>query len=275
VRSDLVLTIEEMLARRDAGAVVAFERIVIETSGLADPAPILHALMTAPGLAGRVRLAEVVTTVDAATGVATLAREAVSMKQVAVADRLLLTKADLTGGVPPELSLRLDELNATAPREIVIDGQWPGAAALGGRRDGDEVLRLAERLDLAAAARAHDAGDAHHLDGIVSFVIRRQAPLAAVALTLFLEALAEQCGSDLLRLKGLVAVAEHAERPAVVHGVQHVFHPLAWLEDWPSPDHGTRLVCITRGVSRGFVEALLAAIEAEVADVQGMPVRAA
>jgi len=271
VRSDLVETIVEMLARRDAGVVMVFERIVIETSGLADPAPILHALMTAPGLSGRIRLADIVTTIDAATGVVTLALEAVSMKQVAVADRVLLTKTDLTAGVPVVLSQQLDALNATAPREIVIDGRWPGAATLGGMRDGEEVVHLAERLDLAAAARAHDADDRHHLDGITSFVIRRSAPLAAVALTLFLEALAEQCGSDLLRLKGLVAVAEHPEQPAVVHGVQHVFHPLTWFERWPSRDHDTRIVCIARGVSRGFVEALLSAIEAEVAEVQGMP----
>lgn len=270
VRSDLVETIDEMLARRDAGAVMAFERIVIETSGLADPAPILHALMTSPGLAGRVGIAEVVTTVDAATGGATLAREAVSMKQVAVADRVLVTKTDLTDGVPAELLIRLDALNGAALREVVIDGRWPGAATIGEIRAGSDVLDLTERLDLAAAACAHDADGAHHLDGIASYVIRRSTPIAAVALTLFLEALAEHCGSDLLRLKGLVAVAEHPEGPAVVHGVQHVFHPLAWLDQWPSSDRDTRLVCITRGVSRGFVEALLLAIEAEVADVQGM-----
>ena len=270
VRSDVVETIDEMLAQRDAGAVMAFERIVIETSGLADPAPILHALMTAPGLAGSVRLAEVVTTVDAATGLAALAREAVSVKQVAVADRVLVTKTDLTGGMPVELSIRLDALNGAAFREVVIDGRWPGAATIGEIRAGSDVLELTERLDLAAAARAHDADGAHHLDGIASYVIRRSAPIAAVALTLFLEALAEHCGNDLLRLKGLVAVAEHPEGPAVVHGVQHVFHPLVWLGEWPSSDRDTRLVCITRGVSRGFVEGLLVAIEAEVADVQGM-----
>ncbi len=95
----------------------------------------------------------------------------------------------------------------------------------------------------------------------------RREPLRAVTLTLFLEAIAEHCGADLLRLKGIVNILESPERPAVVHGVQHVFHPPTWLPGWPSEDRHSRLIFITRSISRRWVKALLAALDAEVADV--------
>jgi G3E family GTPase len=97
-----------------------------------------------------------------------------------------------------------------------------------------------------------------------SFTLVRTAPIRAVALTLFLEALAEHCGGDLLRLKGIVNIAEHSERPAVIHGVQHVFHAPAWLERWPSADRTTRMVFITRSIPPRWVELLLDAVSAEV-----------
>jgi G3E family GTPase len=95
----------------------------------------------------------------------------------------------------------------------------------------------------------------------------REEPIRAVALTLFLETLCEHCGADLLRLKGLVNILESPDRPAVIHGVQHVFHPPSWLKRWPSADRRSRIVFITRGVPRRWVEALLAALDAEVAAV--------
>jgi G3E family GTPase len=268
MQSDLVVTLEEMLARREAGAVMAFERIVIETSGAADPAPILHALMTTPGLAERLALAGVVATVDAVTAEATLAREALSRKQMAVADRLVITKTDLAGGVPEVLAARLEVLNPDAPRCIAVHGGDDAARLLG-----EAPLLLAQSPAQGDRPNARDtasAGGSAHLDGIATFTIIRESPVAAVALALVLEALAEHCGAGLLRLKGLVAVAEAPERPAVVHGVQHVFHPLEWLERWPSADRRTRLVLIARGVPRSWVEALFAAVEAEVAEAAPM-----
>ena len=91
--------------------------------------------------------------------------------------------------------------------------------------------------------------------------------MRAVTLTLFLEAIAEHCGADLLRLKGIVNILESPERPAVIHGVQHVFHPPNWLPGWPSDDRRSRMIFITRGIPRGWLEALLAALDAEVAAV--------
>ncbi|MFM9937948.1 MAG: CobW family GTP-binding protein [Hyphomicrobiaceae bacterium] len=337
VQSDLVVTLEDMLARRTAGTVMAFERVVIETTGLADPAPILHALMTTPSLIERLELAAVVTTVDAMTGVHTLATEPISRKQAAVADRVVITKTDLTDGVPPSLAAQLDALNAAAPRHIAIAGNIeasvlfagtfddsglavsqgpPRAMTLpppqrGGARGGESNTSVVRSVDAGqshlaykpapeksaapssipppptpphkgegrefastvrhvASAPVADLGDSrtppqsNHLDGIATHVVVREAALSAITLTLFLEALAEHCGVDLLRLKGLAAIAEAPERPAVVHGVQHVFHPLAWLDTWPSADRRTRLVFITRGIPGSWIDALLAAIECEV-----------
>ena len=103
--------------------------------------------------------------------------------------------------------------------------------------------------------------------GHIYLAILRDEPLRAVTLTLLLEALAEHCGGDLLRLKGIVNVAESPDRPAVIHGVQHVFHPPTWLDRWPSGDRRTRLVFIVRDIPQAWIEALIAALEAEVEEV--------
>ena len=271
VRGDLVLTLEDILRRRDAGLATPFERVIIETSGLADPAPILHALMGDTALAQRLSLAGVVTTVDAVNGAATLARQPESVKQAAVADRLVLTKTDLAEAEPDALVGRLAAINPTA--KIL--------AASFGAIDPDllfdigvEAARRSRRdLDawLGSDAGAHRHPTSHDHKGhdteICCFAILREEPIRAVALTLFLEVLAEHCGADLLRLKGIVNIAESPHRPAVIHGVQHVFHPPAWLERWPSADRRSRLVFIGRGLRQAWVEALLDAIRAEVEDV--------
>jgi G3E family GTPase len=264
VRTDLAQTLHDLLRRRNESACTRFDRIVIETSGLADPAPILHALMTDATVLGRLTVGNVVTTVDAVTGEATLERESISRKQVAIADRIVLSKLDLTGDVEPTLLRRIAALNPGAPTLRAVHGQIESAnlfgVALCDRHGGP--LRSNSWL---AEAHWHD-GDRHDAE-IESYAIVRTAPIAAVALTLFLEALAEHCGADLLRLKGIVNIAESPEQPAVIHGVQHVFHSPSWLERWPSADQRSRMVVITRGIPRRWVELLLDAICAEVADV--------
>jgi len=264
VRSDLTQTLHDLLRRRDAGA-LAFDRVVIETSGLADPAPILHALMTDVALAERVTLGSVVTTVDAVAGEATLDREAVSRKQAAVADRIVLTKLDLAGGEAAALRQRIAALNSAAPMLHAVRGRIAAAdlfaAALSEPRP-DAGPQIDAWLG-DAAAHSH----AHHDAELISYAIVRAGPIQAVALTLFLEALAEHCGADLLRLKGIVNIAESPQRPAVIHGVQHVFHAPAWLERWPSAERTSRMVFITRRIPQRWVEALLDAIGAEVACV--------
>jgi G3E family GTPase len=260
VRSDLTQTLHDLLRRRDAGALPQkFDRIVIETSGLADPAPILHALMTDAGLAERVTLGRVVTTVDAVAGEVTLEREAVSRKQVAVADRIVLSKLDLADGDSEPLLRRIAALNPGAPTLRAVRGRIEAASLFA-----DAQRSARPEIDAwLGDTSAH--GHAHHDAEIRAFTLVRAAPIRAVALTLFLEALAEHCGADLLRLKGIVNIAENPARPAVIHGVQHVFHAPAWLERWPSADRTSRMVFITRRIAQRWVELLLDSISAEVA----------
>jgi G3E family GTPase len=264
IRGDLVLTLEDLLRRREAGTVPRFERVVIETTGLADPAPILQALMTDPGLADRLVLAGVVTTVDAVVGSTTLDRQPEAAKQAAVADRIVLTKTDLAP-TPEALLARIAALNPAAPVLRGAHGRVDPARLF----DGALYDPAGKMPDTQAwlAPEAHHRERDHHDAAIVSFCLVREAPLHAIALTLFLETVAEHCGADLLRIKGLIDIVESPGRPAVIHGVQHVVHPPAWLDAWPSADRRSRIVLIGRSLPRIWIERLLDALEAEVSEV--------
>ena len=265
VRSDLVLTLGDLAARRAAGTVPQFERVVVETTGLADPAPILHALMTDRGLNEVYALDGVVTTVDAITGLATLDNHAEAMRQAAVADRLIITKTDVAEAQAQELRARLAHINPGAPVLEVVSGAIAPSALF----DCGFYDPAGKHPDVQSwlAHEAHATHEhAHHQDDITSFCIVRDQPLHAVTLALMLSALAENCGADLLRMKGIVNIVEDPARPAVIHGVQHVYHAPAWLERWPSNDHRTRMVFIGRNLRESWVRSLIDLIDAEVAD---------
>jgi G3E family GTPase len=230
-------------------------------------------------LAERLTLSGVVTTVDAVHGEETLARQPESIKQVAVADRLVLTKTDLVDATPAALTDRLAALNPSAPLmpasfgdidpERLFDARiWDPSGKL--EHDPEKWIPVfgkdhAQTKKLDDEPHHHGAHDRNrHDERIACFALIREQPIPAVALTLFLEVLAEHCGADLLRLKGIVAIAESPDRPAVIHGVQHMFHAPAFLDRWPSDDRRSRLVFIARDLPREFAEALLDAIEAEV-----------
>jgi G3E family GTPase len=286
VRSDLVLTLADLAARRSNGELPPFERVVIETSGLADPAPILHAIMTDRVLAERYALDGVVTTVDAITGIAALNRHPESVRQAAVADTLVFTKTDLPRADAAALESRLRPLNADARMVRVVRGHVAPAELFGGyftppsppapllegersieppspfgERTGDEGTRTRGY----ARRAAHGTETHRHTEGITTFSLVRDQPVHAAALALFLSALADNCGEDMLRMKGIVHVVESASRPAVIHGVQHVYHPPAWLERWPSADRRTRIVCIGRAIPPAWAESLLDLLDDEVA----------
>jgi G3E family GTPase len=267
VRGDLVETLADLLRRRDAGTVPLFTRVVIESSGLADPAPILQTLMTDTTIAERLVLDGVVTTVDAVNGAATLAREAISVKQVAVADRLVMTKSDLADAAQAALLGRLAALNTGAP---VLHAQH-GAIDPQRLFDAGPYDPRSKSLDVRAwrgeGAPDHDHGHGRHDAEIQTYAIVRTVPMHAVTLTLLLETLAEHCGADLLRLKGIVNITESPDRPAVIHGVQHVFHAPTFLPRWPSADRRSRIVVITRGIPRAWIETFIDALDAEVAEV--------
>jgi G3E family GTPase len=258
VRSDLVLTLADLAARREAGTLPRFERVVIETTGLADPAPILHALQTDRAVNEAYALEGVIATIDAVTGLQTLTRYAESVRQAAIADCIVLTKTDVADADPAALADAIAAVNAEAPVVRVVGGAIEAAALFG------VLARTRARSE--APGRAAYVAVTGHLHGIASVAFTRDEPLHAATLPLFLAALAENCGADLLRVKGIVAIAEAASTPAVIHGVQHVYHAPSWLERWPSADRRTRIVLIGRGLNSAWPAALLEAIEAEVAD---------
>ncbi len=265
VRGDLANTLLELAGRADAGSMPGFERVLIETSGLADPAPILHALMTDGAVTERFSIDTVLTLVDRVHGEAALERHPEARRQAALADRLLLTKGDIAGD-SNGLRERLADLNPSAPVLDAIAGAIDPELLFQG---GNAAERLARFEGLPGVRAASPFLRASHTAGIETFTLLRERPVPALALTLLLAALTEHCGARLLRVKGLVDVAEMAEGPALIHGVGHVFDPPVWLERWPSADRRTRLVFITEGVPRHFPARLLDAIEAEVLEEMG------
>ena len=261
VRGDLVDTLATLAARRARGE-IAFQRVVVETTGLADPVPVLHTLMADPALSGDFRLDGVVTTVDAVNGLATLARHAEAVKQVGVADGLLLTKTDLADAASmDQLVARLERLNPGARVHHVIDGAVDPALVIGSGWI-DPADRCAPSACCDDPDHDHDDhphhGD-HHYHGYHDERIRPHAftfdaPLPEAAFLHWLELMAAMRGERLLRVKGLVCLAEDPGRPLVVHGAQHVFHPPQRLAAWPSQDRRTRLVFIVDGIARADIE---------------------
>jgi G3E family GTPase len=250
VQTDLARTLLDLQARRAAGT-ASYDRVLIETSGLAEPAPILHALMTDATLADTHALSTVVTVVDTIHGAVTLAEHSAARHQVAVADWLLLSKTDL--GAPDDSFLSEIEKLSPGARPLATADVDPAlfftAPAVGA---------IADRL----AALPPPLPD--HARGIQTIVLQRDNPLPALALTLFLQALAEHAGTHLLRMKGLVGIEEMPGQPAVIHGVRHVVSSPEFLDRWPSADTLTRIVFITTGMPYWFPARILDAIEEEV-----------
>ncbi len=270
IRGDLVSTLENFLRRLDNGRLSHLSRIVIETTGLADPAPILHAVMLHPYLVLRFRLDGVVTTVDAVNGAATLDAHEEAVKQVAVADRLVVTKTDLleTEGAADALFERLGVLNPGAPIIAAADGRVTPPAVLdcGLYDPARKIPDVSRWLREEAYRTPHHHHDDHrhdvnrHDDHIRAFALSAERAVPASALETFIDLLRSAHGPKLLRVKGIVQIAEDPDRPVVIHGVQQVFHPPATLPAWPDDDRRTRLVFITRDMPDGFVQRMFDAI---------------
>jgi G3E family GTPase len=269
VRGDIVDTLTNLFVDRVKGKVPFFTRVAIETTGLADPAPILHTLMTDPIVAARYMLDGVVATVDAVNGAATLDRHPEAVKQAAVADRLFLTKTDLAErGVRTAIEARLRALNPSAPIIPVAGGRLDPASLFNiGFYDPSTKSVYVQRwlrdetLD-DQHVHEHEHRDVNrHDDRIRAFCITRERSLTWAALSAWLDGLATFRGEDLLRLKAIVALSDRPDQPVVLHGVQHLFHPPVLLPEWPSEDRRTRMVFITRDLPREAIEASLAAFE--------------
>jgi G3E family GTPase len=264
VRGDIVNTLTDLFVSRVKGRVPYFTRAVIETTGLADPAPVLHALISDPIVAERYMIDGVVTTVDAVNGAGTLDRQPEAVKQAAVADRLIVTKSDLAdAGALAALRSRLRALNPGAPQLAAAHGAVDpgllfGLGLFDPQTKSVEVQRWLN--DEAVAAHHIDDDDGHHHDvnrhdeRIRAFCITRDRPISWNALSGWLDALASMRGDDLLRFKAIVAIADRPDQPVVLHGVQHLFHPPVLLPCWPSEDHRTRMVFITRDLPQETIE---------------------
>lgn len=299
VRGDLVRTMSELFLKRSRGEVSQFKRMVVETTGLADPAPILHTLMTDPLLASRYRLDGVVTTVDGVNGSSTLDNHEEAVKQAAVADRILLTKVDIADAPKlAELRHRLQHLNPGAPFQTVEAGEIDPNQILNAGLYNPETKSADVKKWLQAEAYegSHDHGHGHHHHGhdhghdhghkhdhaegagadqdphnvnrhddrIRSFCMTFDEPMSWSTVAAAFDALVTYRGPDLLRMKGILNVKD-TDKPVVVHGVQHVFHPPATLEAWPEgDDRKSRIVFITRDIGESTIRKVFASFfEAE------------
>ena len=290
MRGDLIDTLAELMDRIQTGKLKPLKRIVVETTGLADPAPVMQSVMGHPVLIQNFELDGVVTVVDAVNGLATLDAHPESVRQAAVADRLVLTKRSLAdAGTVERLMARLRALN---PRAVITDAESDAPAAsllVNGLYDPDMKHPDVSRWLQEEGAHAHDHhhGDEHHehgpdcgcghdhdhhhhhdddhghhrhADDIRSFSILHDQPIDPMAIEMFVDLLRSAHGEKLLRMKAVVQTSDRPDKPLVLHGVQSIFHPPVRLEAWPDPaDQRSRLVLITKGLPEAFVRDLFAA----------------
>ena len=304
VRGELVDTLADLIERVQMGKINALQRIVIETTGLADPVPVLQALMGHPVLMQVLKLDGVITAVDAVNGMATLDAHIEAVKQVAVADRIVLTKSDLADTAQlAALKTRIRNLNPAAeiydnvaddigyaalfdcglynPAGKTPDVQnWLKADSYDDHHDHhDHVCEIH-----GAGCSGHHHGEHghhhhhHHDETIRSFSLKHDAPVPFAAIEMFLDLLRSTHGDKLLRMKGIIAVAEDAERPLVIHGVQQILHPPVRLKSWPQElqdsKYQTRLVLITKDLDETYIrdlfDAFLGKPRIDQADAQAL-----
>ncbi len=254
IRGDLIDTFTNLLNRSGT-----LERIVIETTGLADPAPILHAVMGHPVLSEKLRLDGVITLVDAVNGSGTLNSHEEAIKQAAVADRIVLTKTDLVDDID-ELKNRLISLNPAATL-LIADQLNDLKSSLFNcglydpeTKSADVGKWLGEEDEKTGHHHHHNIN--RHDGNIRAFTLKTDKAVDAATLTTFIDLLRSAHGPNLLRVKGIIAVTEHPEKPVVIHGVQQIFHPPATLPSWPDDNRETRIVMITKDLSENFVRRL-------------------
>ncbi|MDZ7873207.1 MAG: GTP-binding protein [Rhizobium sp.] len=290
VRGELVDTLAELIDGMQTGKVKPLSRVVIETTGLADPAPVMQSVMGHPSIAQHFDLDGVVTVVDAVNGLSTIDTFPEAYKQVAVADRLILTKKTLADeAAVSAITQRLRMLNPRAP---ITDGDADdaGSAAMliNGLYDASSKIADVDRWlkdEMAAAGdhhhhdhhhdhhgHSHGHGHHHHHDvnrhgaSIRSYSILHDEPIDPMAINMFIDLLRSTHGEKLLRMKAIVALTDRPDKPLVLHGVQSIFHPPVRLPAWPEgSDRKTRLVLITRDLSESYVRDLFGAFTGKVA----------
>ncbi len=287
VRGELVDTLADLMDRMQTGKIKPLKRVVIETTGLADPAPVLQSVIGNPIIAQSFRLDGVVTVVDAVNGLQTIANHEEALKQIAVADRIVISKTGLAEASERDaLTTRIRALNPRAPlidgdsaeagraelfdcglydpsSKIADVGRWLQDEAHDDPRDHHDHGHDHGHDHHHHHHHEHDHAHHHHHDvtrhggDIRSFSIVHDRPIEPMALDMFIDLLRSAHGEKLLRMKAIVAVADRPDRPLVLHGVQNVFHTPERLAAWPDPnDRRTRMVLITKGLTEDFVRDL-------------------
>ena len=264
IRGELSDAIKDLHGRRARGEIPAFQRLVIESTGLADPFPILSTLHSDPVLKHHFRPGNVIATVDAVNAMGQLDRQQECLKQIAVADRLILTKTDIAGPADvAQLLARLRKINPAAPL-------WRGA---------EETVPVAALLDQDDAGQGpsweHQPNDSHahshdrnrHDGGIHAFALLFDRPLDWTMFGIWLTMLLNRWGTQVLRVKGILNVAGN-DAPVAVHGVQHLVHPPTHMKAWPDADRRSRIVFIVKDLDRAMIERSLLAFGGLVEDRQ-------
>ena len=268
VRTDLQETLRELFGQRRAGQIADFDRVIVETTGLADPAPVVQTLVSDTMLAAQYRLDGVVTLVDAVNGAGLLERQPEAKKQIALADRILITKSDLSNEAAiTVLREAIHAINPQADSRIVLMGVIEPSELTGlglaSARGGAGTLRfLGEALDGSSESGERylrERTGSRHDPAINTLSLRFESPFTWESFSAAMELLTTLRGPDMLRVKGIVNVDG---KPVVVQGVQHIFHPPVELDHWPSADTGTRLVFITRNIKAETIRGLFAAVSA-------------
>ena len=266
IRTDLAQTLVAAPGRYARGGVRWFDRVIIETTGIADPAPVLQTILGETAVSRKYWLAGVVTTVDAVNGAETVQAHTEAAKQVAVADRVLLTKTDLAQPDQVQaLQRQVRQLAPSAPISPVTNGvadiDWlfgGGSYALDGKLQDVESWLMAEPEDHAN----HDHTDRNRHGRIQATCLTFDEPVDAALFEACMQSLLMFRGADLLRVKAIINV-RGMDRPMVLHGVQHVFHPPEVLEAWPGPDRRTRIVLIARDLDHEALSGCFRALEME------------
>ncbi len=265
LRGDLKEALRDLFSRRERGEIPRFSRLVIETSGLADPVPIAYTVLAEPVLQHHFRLGNVVTTIDAVNAEAQLERYPESVKQAAVADRLVLTNTDLsTPAQVRALRARLGRLNRAAPiYDAAAEPLEPEALLVEDIYDPEARVREVSRWWEGAGDQGAIADDhaSHDHGEVTSFSIEFAEPLDWTAFGIWLSMLLNRHGENVLRVKGMLNV-QGAEAPVLINGVQHIVHPPVHLDAWPDAERRSRLVFIVRELSRARIEASLAVFNA-------------
>lgn len=276
IRGDLQTTLNEVYDRYVTAQGRQFDRVIIETTGLASPIPILHTLMTDAFIANHYFLDSVITTIDAVNGLSTLDQYQEAVQQAAVADHILVTKSDLADkNKLSELTDRLHHLNPGATFDVTVNGNIDGHQLLNtglftatNKHPDVEAWLNAEAVEAHHRQHEHhhhdhdhhhehehhdhEHGELHHDDHIRTFCFTLDEPISAQVFEEWLSMFVSFQGERILRMKGIINL-EGENRPVVIHGVQHLFHPAIFLPEWPSEDHRTRLVFITKDIEKETV----------------------